>query len=282
MIKDKIIRYNTDIVGTTRVHNIKSDYKINIKNELLYKGKEEDLYRFLITEVEYNLEDYEDPVMTQIAEMTNKVCSIYKQIDLGVDQDGKIVRIFNRDEIKEKWQKVKSWLTNAHPLESYEIIRAKEFELSDEELEIKNIRFIHFLHQYFFIFRQSVPEDRTKYIKKTEMDRFGSGTVISVNIGLKEKIEDQNFFIRTYEGKMVREDSTIRRLRESVKDKYMHPDYKMTGTYKYQDATLLESDFTITEELGEFFYNHSYLRLTIENEPLHEETEAAEGVTNSQ
>ncbi|RKS97406.1 hypothetical protein [Chryseobacterium defluvii] len=265
MEKDKAFKYNTDIVGTTKVHSIKSDYKINIKNEVTYKGIEDDgLYRFNIVETLYELADYEDPIMTQIAEMTNRICSIYKEIEIGINAEGVIEKIYNRDEIRKKWQKVKEWLTNSHPLESYEIIRAKEYELSNEEMEIKNIRFIHFLHQYFFIFKQSAENGNVRYIKKNEMDRFGGGIVVPVNINLREQDLEDGTIERTYEGKMVRDNKVIERLRTFTKDKYMHPEYKMTGKYMYDNITLLESDFTITEELGEFYYNHSYLRLTLE------------------
>jgi hypothetical protein len=264
MEKDKAFKYNTEIIGTTKVHSVKSDYKIRVKNEVTYKGLQDDLYRFNIVETLYELDEYEDPIMTQIAEMTNKICSIYKEIEIGINAEGVIEKVYNRGEIRKKWQKVKEWLTNAHPLESYEIIRAKEYELSNEEMEIKNIRFIHFLHQYFFIFKQNAENGNTRYIKKNEMDRFGGGVVIPVNINLKEKDLEDGTIERTYEGKMVRDNKVIERLRTFVKDNYMHPEYKMTGKYIYNNITLLESDFTITEELGEFYYNHSFLRLTLE------------------
>ena len=31
--------YNTDIIGKTKVHSLESNYKINIKNSIIYKEK---------------------------------------------------------------------------------------------------------------------------------------------------------------------------------------------------------------------------------------------------
>jgi len=128
--------YNTDIIGKTKVHSLDSNYKINIKTSVTYKGKDpdEDFHIFEITETAYNLEMYEDPLIVQITEMTNKVCSIYSTLEVGVNKKGEIAKIYNGEMIRDKWKEVKDWLTNAHPIEAYEIIRAKEYELTNEEM----------------------------------------------------------------------------------------------------------------------------------------------------
>ncbi|KGN75091.1 hypothetical protein HQ47_04080 [Porphyromonas macacae] len=259
--------YQTDIIGKTKVHSTESDYKIGIRNKVVYKGrdKETDLYRFEITELSYDLEQYEDPLIVQITEMTNKVCSIYKILDIGVDKNGNITKIFNRDFIREEWAKVKEWLLNAHPLEAYDIIRAKEFELLDEEKEIRSIRYIYFLYQYFYIFGKRPTNDSKNYLQEEEMDRFGSGVIIPVSFSLAEEMESDNN-VWHLDGRMIRHEDAIRRLREFSKDQYMHPEYKLKAKYIYNNLVLLHSDFTLTEELGEFFYYHCFMSTHLETE----------------
>lgn len=259
--------YNTDIIGKTKVHSLDSNYKINIKTSVTYKGKdpEEDFHIFEITENEYNLEMYEDPLIVQITEMTNKVCSIYSTLEVGVNRKGEIAKIYNGEMIRDKWKEVKDWLTNAHPIEAYEIIRAKEYELTNEEMEIKSIRYIHFLYQFFYIFgKEPLAEGSKSYQKREDMDRFGAGVVIPVNISVNEKLNEQQLSEWNVDGMMIRDDKMIRRLREFAKDSYMHPDYKVKGKYLYDDRILLKSDFTITEQLGEFFYYHCYMDTHLE------------------
>lgn len=265
MEKEKNYKYVTEITGTTKVQTIKSDYTIKVKNEIIYKGVDEsnNLHRFLVKETQYELSQYEDPIMAQIAEMTNKICSIYNELDIGVDGTGTLKKMYNKNDIRKKWQLIKEWLTNAHPLESYDIIRAKELELSNDDLELKNVGFIHFLQQYFFIYGRKANELSTSYIRKDEMDRFGGGVVIPITLGLTQKIE-VNKTIKRFEGKMTRDENVIGRLRNFAKDKFMHPEYSMKGKYTYEDNLLIESDFTITEELGEHYYSHSFLHLKLE------------------
>jgi hypothetical protein len=116
---------------------------------------------------------YEDPLIVQITEMTNKICSIYNTLEVGINKSGEIAKIYNGDTIREKWKGIKEWLTNAHPIEAYEIIRAKEYELTDEEMEIKSIRFIHFFISVLLHFWKRTYGKRCKsYVKREDMDRF--------------------------------------------------------------------------------------------------------------
>lgn len=259
--------YNTDIIGKTKVHSLESNYKINIKNSITYKGKDPNLdhHIFEITETEYNLEMYEDPLIVQVTEMTNKICSIYNTLEVGINKSGEIAKIYNGDTIREKWKGIKEWLTNAHPIEAYEIIRAKEYELTNEEMEIKSIRFIHFLYQFFYIFgKEPMEKDVKSYVKREDMDRFGAGVVIPINLLVTEEGTPENYSQWHVEGQMIRDDKMIRRLREFAKDNYMHPEYKVKGKYLYDGRILLKSDFTITEQLGEFFYYHCFMDTRLE------------------
>lgn len=263
MEKDKIYYYSTEIIGTTKVHNMKSDFTIKIDNEIIYKGfDDKGLHRFIIRETNYELSKYEDPIMVQIAEMTNRICSIYKELDISISSLGVPKVLNNKNDIRKKWQDVKEWLMNAHPLEAYDIVRAKEFELSNEELELKNLSFIHFVQQFFFIYGRTVQSSTTSYIRKDEMDRFGAGIVIPIALNLSQSYEEGNI-IKKFEGKMLREDGVIGRLRNFAKDKFMHPEYKITGKYIYNNNVLHKSSFTITEQLGEHYYHHSFFNLTL-------------------
>lgn len=264
MEKNKEYKYTTEIIGTTKVHHIKSDFRINIENEITYKGIDDNgLHRFLIKELDYELSKYEDPIMVQIAEMTNRICSIYKELDLGVSSQGALKKLYNKEDIRKKWQDIKGWLMNTHPLEAYEIVRAKEMELSNEELELKNLQFIHFIQQFFYIYNRKMQSGSTSYIRKDEMDRFGAGIVIPVNINLSQ-IQEQNNTIKKFDGRMFREDSVIERLRTFSKDKFMNPEYRITGKYTYHQDILLQSDLTFTEQLGEHYYTHSFLNLKLQ------------------
>jgi hypothetical protein len=54
--------------------------------------------------------------------------------------------------------------------------------LSNDDLELKNVGFIHFLQQYFFIYGRQANATSTSYIRKDEMDRFGAGLHPTANI----------------------------------------------------------------------------------------------------
>lgn len=262
----KEFHYNTDIIGKTKVHSLDSNYKINIKTTVVYKGKDpnEDYHIFEITETEYNLEQYEDPLIVQITEMTNKICSIYSTLEVGINKKGEIAKIYNGDVIADKWKEVKEWLTNAHPIEAYEIIRAKEYELTNEEMEIRSIKFIHFIYQFFYIFGKEPIANAKSYIKREDMDRFGAGVVIPINLSVAREDTKDGLSLWNVQGQMIRDEKMIRRLREFSKDKYMHPEYDVKGKYLYDDRILIKSDFTITEKLGEFFYYHCYMDTQLE------------------
>ena len=75
---------------------------------------------------------------------------------------------------------------------------------------------------------------------------------------------EEDKIVKRFEGKMTRDENVIGRLRNFAKDKFMHPDYSMKGKYTYEDNLLTESDFTITEELGEHYYTHTFLHLKLE------------------
>lgn len=262
----KEYRYKTEIIGKTKVHNLDSDYRIHLETSVVYQGKDTEagLHIFKIEERIYNLEQYQDPLVVQITEMTNKICSIYNILQVGIDKAGEISKIYNREEISEKWKSVKEWLMNAHPIEAYEIIRAKEYELTNEEMEIRSIKFIHFLYQFFYIFGKEPFEYSKSYIRKEDMCRFGSGVVIPVNLSVSMQNMEEDITEWNEDGMMIRDSKMIARLREFSKDSYMHPEYKIKGKYQYDGRLLLRSDFTITEQLGEFFYYHCYMETQLE------------------
>lgn len=74
-------------------------------------------------------------------------------------------------------------------------------------MELKNLQFIHFIQQFFFIYGRTAQAGTTSYIRKDEMDRFGAGIVIPITLNLSQKYEEENI-IKKFEGKMLREDGT--------------------------------------------------------------------------
>lgn len=265
--------YTLNVEGSTHVHSVKSDFKTQSDNELIFKRETEGGdRRYLFRELKYELRDYEDPVLAQIAELTNKVCSIYEELDFTVNRFGELIQIHNRKEIKQKWEKIKEWLTNAHPIESYEVIRAKEFEMSNEKMEIHNVKYIHFMQHYFFMLGRGLEPGKNGTFRKDEMDRFGSGIVIPVHISYSSRLDDQGNHIKEFRGIMIKSNDAIDKLRKFTKNDFMTPSYKMTGKYVYdKNKILTDSDFTITEELGEHYSTHSYLNIKRNEDVKHEE-----------
>jgi hypothetical protein len=264
--------YTLSVEGTTHVHSVKSDFKTQSKNELIFKGQEENGdRRYLLKELNYELRDYEDPVLAQIAELTNKVCSIYEELDFVVNRFGELVKILNRKEIKEKWGKIKDWLIQVHPIESYEVIRAKEFEMSNEKREINNVKYIHFMQHYFFMLGRALQPEQNGTFRKDEMDRFGAGIVIPIHISYHSELDKEDNYIKQFTGMMIKSNDVIERLQKFTKNDFMTPSYKMTGKYIYdKDKILTNSDFTITEELGEHYHTHSHLNIKQDEENIKE------------
>ena len=273
MIPGKSYFYTLSVEGTTHVHSVKSDFKTRSKNELIFKGQADNGdRRYILKELHYELRDYEDPVLAQIAELTNKVCSIYEELDFSVSKFGELIKIHNRKEIKGKWEKIKEWLTNTHPIESYEVIRAKEFEMSNEKMEIHNVKYIHFMQQYFFMLGRALQPGQNGTFRKDEMDRFGAGIAIPVHISYNSEQNEDGSYIKRFTGMMIKSNEAIERLRKFTKNDFMTPSYKMSGEYTYdKERILTDSNFTITEELGEHYYTHSYLNIKRNEDDKNEE-----------
>lgn len=256
--------YTTEIRGTTKVHTSKSDYVIKMETEVVFKGNIGNTTneRYIIRELSYELEQYEDPVMVQIVELTNKVASIYKELDVEVNMFGLLVKINNSDEIRKKWQEVKDWLTRTHPLESYEVIRAKEFELKNSEMEKKNVKYIHFLHQFFYVHnRHKKAMNGVGMFSLDEMDRFGAGIVLPVSVRYKIENMDNTLtsFKNQFNTRFIKSEDVVNRLSKFAKQTLYNPKFHIEGDYDYKENTLQKAELTITEELGENYYNHSYL-----------------------
>jgi hypothetical protein len=51
---------------------------------------------------------YEDPLIVQVTEMTNKICSIYNTLEVGINKSGEIAKIYNGDTIAKNGKVLKS------------------------------------------------------------------------------------------------------------------------------------------------------------------------------
>lgn len=265
MVLNKKYVYQQTIEGTTKAVEVESKFKIKIKTEItLLEQKNNGERRYFIKELEYELIQYEDAILTAITEMTNKICSIYKELDITVNRFGNIEKINNIYHINKEWEKVKEWLINTHPLESYKIIRGIEFELKEEKFMFKNIQYIHFIHQYFFLLGRALEPNLHTIFKKNEMDQFGSGVIIPLKITSIGKNTENNNYEKVFHSEMELSPETIKRLKESVNDKSMQPTFFLNGKYYYNDKRELDySGFSLKEELGKNYSTHSYLEMKL-------------------
>ncbi|WP_128331655.1 hypothetical protein [Apibacter sp. HY039] len=257
--------YQQNIEGRTKAVEVESDFKIAIKTEITYlEEKSNGDRRYFIKEVEYELVQYEDAVLTAITEMTNKICSIYKELDITVNRFGDIQKIHNLSHIKKEWEKVKDWLTNTHPLESFKIIRGVEFELTEEKYMHKNIQYMHFIYQYFFLLGRSLESGKHNMFKKNQMDQFGSGVVIPIKISSQGKDAEEGKYEKSFNSEVEFSSDMVKRLRESVKDYHMSPYFSMEGKYYFNKKKELDySGFSIKEELGKNYSTRSYLEMKL-------------------
>ncbi len=257
----KVWKYELNIKGQTKIQTNINHYHIKIGNELIHersfpKTKE---HVFKLKEVSYELMDYEDPVAKQIVEMTNMLCVIYEDLHFVVDKYGRLKKLLNVEEVREKWEKVKAKLVKEHPLMSFDVIRAKEFELSNLDMELRNLSFIHFIHTYFFMFGRTETDG---YFDIEEMDRFGNGVVIPVGVVYSHRATEEGKMLSKFRGDCRKKQDATLRLRKAVKDDKAHLFYKMEGESIYDDAGMLaEAELTIEEQIGENYFTHNYVTL---------------------
>ncbi len=264
MEKDQSVLYEIEVCGKAKVEDVENDYLIKIETEVtpLEIGREYSIYRF--SEKRYDLERYQDPLIVQVIEVSNLVANIYETIDIKVNQYGRIKDIVNKKEVRQKWEKVKQDLLKKYPLASYEVIRAKEFELSNPKLEYQNLQFMHLLHIYFFLYGR---ENATGTFTATEMDRFGLGIAMPTQIKYATK-KEENTFIKKFEGKVPSTAIEVKnRLKKSAKvtDPSVLPSYTMVGNYVYKDAILEKGEFVLEQTIGNNYYNKNELKIKTQN-----------------
>ncbi len=260
MEKDQSVLYEIEVNGRAKVEDVENDYLIKIETEVtpLKIGSESSIFRF--SEKKYKLERYQDPLVVQVIEVSNLVAKIYETIDVKVDQFGKIIDVMNKQEVWKKWEKVKEDLLNKYPLASYEVIRAKEFELNNPKLEYKNLQFMHILHAYFFLYGR---ENTTGAFTTTEMDRFGLGVAMPTNISYNTK-KEEGFLIKKFGGKVPPTALEVKnRLKKAAKiaDPSLTPTYNMSGDYIYKDAILERCEFVLVQTIGDNYFNRNELNI---------------------
>lgn len=259
--KDEVFLYNLTVEGHTKAHEVESDFGITSINELTYIDYDEkkNWWRFRLKELSYNLDRYDDPIIAQIVEMSNKISEIYQELDFWVNNCGELMIINNRAQILKRWEKVREYLTYKHPLSSYEVIMAKEHEMANAKVEINNIRFIHFIHMYFYQFGRFYSQENYKII---DMDRFGSGVSFEVAVNvMRNEINSKNH--RHFEGCMINSVDSLHMIRKAVKAKNGEVIYKTCADY-YNDGWIVEdANFSFTENIGESHTMYSNLHLTL-------------------
>jgi len=260
-LEKKVWNFELDLKGKAMIHNQNNEYHIKIENELRFEKyiprTKESI--FTLKELNYELVNYIDPISKQIVEMTNMICVIYENLTFVVDKFGKLKKILNKDEIKEKWEVVKEKLTKEHPLMSFDIIRAKEFELENMELEMRNLQYIHFLHTYFFMHGRHIEKDG--YFEVEEMDRFGNGVVIPLGIVYNNKEIEEGKLKSKFRSRIMKGRKSQEMLRSLINDEKAELIYKIEGDSIYKDEMLEEAEISIMEKLGANYFTHNYIKL---------------------
>jgi|GEM_PF-621936 hypothetical protein len=257
--------YKLTVEGTARVQTLKSDFGITSMHELTFVGLDAETgrFRFILKELSYNLDKYEDPVVVQIIEMSNMISEIYQELDFYTDRYGNLKAINNREEIRKRWDKVKEYLTYKHPLSSYEIILTKEKEMAKPELEMNNIRFIHFIHMFFMQFGRY---EEIGEFEVNDQDRFGSGVPFRVRMKYKTRKEDDNKIHRHMEGYLLHDPEVIKALSRAVKDPHADVVYKTRADYHGIGNRIEEANFSFEERIGESHHMYSHLNLKLVTE----------------
>ena len=263
--KGSTYRYRLTVEGSGQVENVKSDFKITIVDSLTFVDydAERDLFRFTVKEDSYSLDQYDDPIVAQIVEMTNLISGIYDRLDFWVNANGEIERLNNRDEIQEKWEKVREYLTYKHPLSSYEIIMAKEKEMADEAIEIRSLSFIHFIFIYFFQFCKFEDDANFGY---TDMDRFGSLVPFNVIVHYTSS-QKKGETLRHFEGSLVPDGKMEKALSDAIRERDAKIAYDIRGDFHSDGYILTSANFSLREQLGSSrtMYNNLHLELITED-----------------
>lgn len=262
--KDEVFLYKLTIEGHTKAQVIESNFGMTCMNELTFLeyDKTRSWWRFRLKELSYHLDKYEDPVMVQIIEMSNKISEIYQELDFWVNNWGEMQVVNNRSQIQKRWEKVREYLTYKHPLSSFEIIMAKEHEMANPKVELNNLRFIHFIHLYFFQF------GRLDFLEKfavKDMDRFGSGVAFDISIAGKREDKEGKIH-RHFEGRMFDNGEAAKAMRKAVKDDNADVIYKTRADYHNDGLIVEEANFSFIENIGDSYSMYSNLHLTLESD----------------
>lgn len=259
--KNEVFMYKLTVEGNTKAQSVESNFGITIMNELTFLeyNPEKNWWRFRLKELSYNVDKYDDPLILQIVEMSNKVSEIYQELDFWVNSYGELKVINNRDQIYSRWEKVREYLSYRHPLTSYEVIMAKEREMANKELELQNIRFIHFIHCYFFQFGRFNLQESFNVI---DMDRFGSGVALMVSVN-GTKREKEGKIHRHFKGDMIHDADVVRTLSKAIKEDNADVVYQTKSDYHSVGLIIEEANFSFLENIGKTYSMYSNLHLVL-------------------
>lgn len=256
--------YKLTVEGHTKAQSIESDFGITIMNELTFLEYDcrKNWWRFRFKELSYTLDRYDDSLIIQIVEISNKVGEIYQDLDFWVNSFGELKEINNRSQIYNRWERVREYLSYKHPLSSYEIIMAKEREMANKELEMQNIRFIHFIHCYFFPFGRFGSQEKFEVM---DMDRFGSGVAFGVSVN-GTTIEKDGKMHRHFKGNMIYNGDIVRIMGSSIREDHAEVIYQTKADYHNDGFIIEEANFSFLENIGKTYSMYSNLHLMLEKD----------------
>lgn len=260
--KNEVFTYGLTIEGHTKAKVIESDFKMSSVHELTFLDYDSSkkMWHFHLKELSYKLDKYDDSTVVQIIEASNEISKIYQDLDFWVNRYGVIKQLCNLDQIYQCWAKVREYLTYKYPMSSYEIIMAKEKELSNEELLIRNIRYIHFIFMYFM---QYGMYEREGDFVATDTDRFGS--CASFNMNYRYTTEEQGEKIhRHFEGDMIPDREARLKMTKNVEDEYASVVYQTKADYHSDGVIVEEANFSFTENIGKTYSMYSNLHLVLD------------------
>lgn len=260
----EVFVYDLTTEGHSKAMTIDSDFKMASRYELTFLeiDPERKWWRFKLHELSNRLIKYDDSTVAQIIEASNEISTIYDELDFWVSDHGILRKINNKEQIYSKWEKVREYLTYKYPMSSYEIILAKEKELSDEEIFLNNIRYIHFMYVYLLQFGKYISEERFKH---RDIDRFGSCTPIylTCDYTTDKGISFNGKTDRHFVGSMIYDSDAVERITKNADMKGASLDYKMHADFHSDGEILNEANLSLSETIGKNYslYTHLHLKL---------------------
>ncbi|QAR30229.1 hypothetical protein EQP59_02085 [Ornithobacterium rhinotracheale] len=108
------------------------------KVSILYDKKQDGLSRYLVLTTQYKFSNQENSTQA----ILKKIAYLFDRLELGADENRRICRVFNRSELKMRWQRLELEI-----LKNNEGYALKSYCAKITELLSKEDQLIEFLHQ---------------------------------------------------------------------------------------------------------------------------------------